>query len=76
MLDLDPQLLVQFPDQSLFRPLVRFDLAAGKLPKAAERLIRRALCDQHPVIRVDEGGGGNEQKFHACGSPFLPWTFQ
>lgn len=69
-LDNYPELLMQFPDQGLFRPLVPFDLAAGKLPKAAKRLVLRALRDQHPAIRVDKRGGGNEQEFHACGLLF------
>src|SRR5208337_4833347 len=66
-----PEFLVQFTDQGLFRPLVHFDLAAGKLPKPRKRLALRTLCDQHAAIRVDERGGSNEQKFHECGSPFM-----
>jgi hypothetical protein len=69
-LDNYPELLMQFPDQGLFRPLVPFDLAAGKLPKAAKRLALRALRDQRPAMRVDKRGGGNEQEFHACGLLF------
>jgi len=63
-LDTYPKFLVQFTDQGLFRPLVHFDLAAGKLPKPRKRLALRALRDQHTAIRVDEGGGSNEQEAH------------
>jgi hypothetical protein len=40
--------------------LARLQLAAGKLPKAGERLTLWPLADQHAAIAVDQGGGDNE----------------
>ncbi len=69
LFDLNPQFLVQFPDQRRFRPFAVLDLAARKLPKAFQRFSLRALRDQHPAIRIDERNGDDKQKFHVCGLP-------
>ena len=67
LLDDDSQFLLQFPDQALLRLLAGFHFAAGKFPEAGHRLARRPLCDQHAAVGVDEGAGGDEDKFDAHG---------
>src|SRR5580700_1917872 len=67
LLDDDTQFLLQLSDQALFRPSAGFDLAAGKLPQPCHRLSLRPLCDEHAAIGIDEGAGGNQDKFDAHG---------
>src|SRR4029077_11652190 len=67
LLDDDAQFLLQLSDQALFRPLAAFDLAAGKLPQPCHRLALRTLCDEHAAVGVDQGAGGNQDKFDAHG---------
>src|SRR5262249_16380121 len=65
LVDADPQLLLQLPDQGLLRPLARLDLAAGKFPQARHRLAPRAPRDQHAGVRIDESASGDEDEVHA-----------
>src|SRR5262249_35635083 len=65
LVDADPELLLQFPDQGLLGPLARLDLAAGKFPEARHRLAGRALRDQHARVRIDESASGDEDELHA-----------
>lgn len=60
-LDKDPELLVQFPNEGLLRPLIHFDFAAREFPKTREGLSFRTLRDQYAAICVDQSDGGNEQ---------------
>ena len=64
LLDDDSQFLLQLADQALLRTFAGFDLPARKLPQPCHRLALRALRDQHPAIRVDERGGGDQQNSH------------
>jgi hypothetical protein len=50
--EVECNLFAQFPDQGSFRPLVNFQLAAGKFPQARERLASRTLRDQHAAKGV------------------------
>src|SRR5271166_5871824 len=62
--DLDAELLAEFADKRVLRPLARIDLAAGKLPQALERLALGPLRDQHPPVDVDEGGRDDYEQPH------------
>jgi hypothetical protein len=64
LFDTDPELLFEFADEGLLRPLIHLDFAAGKFPKTGKNVSIRALRDQHAAIPVDQGGGGNEREFH------------
>lgn len=64
LLDDNSQFLLQFADQTLFRPLSGLDFAAGKLPKAGHRFAFRALGDEHTSVRIDERAGSDENEIH------------
>jgi hypothetical protein len=57
-----PQLLVQFADQTGLGRLAGLQLAAGKFPKASQRLALRALAQKHPAIAVDQGRRGDQKQ--------------
>ena len=54
------QFLLQFADQTGLGRLVPFDLSAGKLPETGHLLALRALRQQDPAFRVDQGDGSHE----------------
>ena len=56
----DPELLTQFSDEGLLRPLAGLHLAAGKLPKACELLSFRALRQEDAVVLIDQGDSDHE----------------
>ena len=64
LIDDDSQFLLQFADQTLFRTLSGFDLAAGKLPKTGHRFTFGTLGDEHTSVRVDERAGGDKDEIH------------
>ena len=68
----DAQLLVQLADQAGLGRLARLDLAAGEFPQAGQLLALRPLADQHPAVDVDQGRGGDEERWvfgHAAPLP-------
>ena len=64
LIDDDSQFLLQFADQTLFRTLSGFDLAAGKLPKTGHRFAFRTSGKEHTSVRVDERAGGDKDEIH------------
>jgi hypothetical protein len=56
----DPEFLVEFPDQRVFRSFVRLELSTREFPQSGEALAFRSFCDQQTPIRVDEGAGDDE----------------
>ena len=68
LLDGDAELLVQFADQRRLRPFARFELAAGKLPEAGERLALGALGDEDAAVGIDQGAGDDEKQLHGNGT--------
>jgi hypothetical protein len=64
LIDDDSQFLLEFADQTLFRTLSGFNLAAGKLPKAGHRFTFRTLGEKHTPVGIDERTGGDKDKIH------------
>ena len=60
----DAELLAQFADQRVLRPLAGVDLAAGKLPQALELLALRPLRDQHAAVDVDQRRRDDQEQLH------------
>jgi hypothetical protein len=58
------QLFLQLADQRGLGRLAGFDLAAGELPQAGQRLALRALRQKHAAIGVDQGDGRDEDNLH------------
>jgi hypothetical protein len=56
------ELLVEFADERRLRPLAGIELSAGELPEPGQRLARRALGDQHAMIRIDERAGDDQDE--------------
>jgi hypothetical protein len=50
---------------SIFGTFTGFDLAAGEFPQARHRFAGGTLGEQHAAVGIDEGAGGNENKFDA-----------
>ena len=69
----DPQLFVQFTDQSLFGVFARFDFAAGKFPQPCERFSLWTLSKKHTAIGIDERTGDNQNELlgPAASSAFI-----
>ena len=58
------QLFLHLTDQSSFRPLMRLNLAARKLPQARKRFPFRPLGNQHPAIGINQGNRCNKKDAH------------
>jgi hypothetical protein len=59
------KLLFQFSDQRFLGPFAGLDLASGKFPQACHRFAGGALGEQHAAVGIDEGTGGDKNKFDA-----------
>ena len=64
LLDGDAEFFRKLADQRGFRPLARFELAAGELPEACQGLAFRALRDEDAVVGIDQGAGDDEKQLH------------
>ena len=63
-LDRDAELLAQFADQRVLRPLAGVDLAAGELPQALELFALRPPGDQHAAVDVDQRRRDDQEQLH------------
>src|SRR5581483_8617602 len=68
LLDGDSQFLPHFADQTFFRPLSGFDLAARKLPQTGHGFAFRTLGDEHASVRIDKRARGDEDEIHVLKS--------
>ena len=62
MVTLIAELLVELADHRVFGRFALLDLAAGKFPSPAIGFPCRPLRDQHALVGIDQGAGGDEEE--------------
>ena len=58
------QLFFQFSHKRRFRRFTWLNLTAGKFPQPSHGFARRALCNQHAPIGINQRNRRNQNRFH------------